>query len=182
MLELLENLQTGDHIRVNGQDAMYSDHATEHGWWLRVWLDERAVTFILPNLPNGRCEYEYEYKRKMLTSIDLVARPELRRADCLVRGDWFYIWYNSKKPAAYIFWHMVGPFADGTYTIQEMSLWTVLKWRHKPVFLAKKYGWTNGVIRKNGALFDRGKEIEFFTPPFMPTCLQLPASQLKLGV
>ncbi len=182
MLKLLKSLQTGDHIKVNGQDAMYSDHATQHGWWLRVWLDKRASMFILPNPPDAdSAQLDFNgYKSEMLITLDLVARPRLNHTDCPARGDWFYIWYNSEYPSAYIFWHMAGPFNDGTYTIHEMSLWTVLRWQHKPAHLAKKYGWTNGVKRANGALLDRNRKIEFFTPPFMPTCLRLPASQLAL--
>ena len=182
MLELLKTLRTGDHIRVNGQDAMYFDHAIEYGWWLRVWLDEQAYVFVLPNPPEGkRGKLTFDgYESEILTSIELVAKPVLERKGYQVRGDWFYIWYTGERPFTRIFWSMIGPFDDGTYTVRQMDPWNVLRWQCKPAYLAKKYGWTNGVKRINGVLFDRDKAIEFFIPPFLPACLQLPPSQLRL--
>lgn len=176
ILDLLPTLQEGDHLKVNGIDTLYSRHSTEHGCWLEVVTHEGYLMLALPG--DSDATWSPEVK---LESLELVTRPEFRYPCHPERGDWFYIWYYpDSPPALYVFWDIYGPFKDGSYTIAELHPHDIPKWRKRECKFDTIRGWTNGVEMKEDGLYDCGRRIPFFTPPFVPDCLRLPPSQLRL--
>lgn len=173
---LLQSLQIGDHVRIDGKDAMYGGHCIGYGWWLRIWLHNHEAMIALPNPPES--EVEFLFKETMKT-LELISKPQFYYTNNPIRGDWFYIRYTIEKPMAYIYWDMAGPYGDDTYTIHELNPWTLLRYRERPGQLKRHYGWTNYIKRTTNALHDRNGPIQFFQPPFLPDCLKMPNTQLK---
>lgn len=166
MLKPVDQLWPGDHLRVNGQDMLFDD-------WVEPWeiSGQHYDGFVRGFVDTGSVMVMHQ----RIETIELVARPEVRFTDRPVRGDWVWQWYTCAEPGASIFWELVGPWKDGTYTLRTVNRYDLERHVKADRFNVRP-GWINGLTWVDGQFIDEyGAPVPFFTPPFVPECLQLGA-------
>jgi hypothetical protein len=182
---MMPTLRRGDYLQVNGRDVMF-DCFKPDSWELVFWCDEGITSVLLPDPPEG---LEYKPPVRPLEDFEIRQRVSAlyRYTDHPERGDWFHLRIQNKL-YLYVLWKMRQ--TGDAFTLYETSPVRLMQCSTSADIERRGLGWTNGIVRRDGRLWDIPKPSEywdtspwpipFFRPAFIPAPLQIPVSQMGL--